>query len=62
VQLAETLQLGPGLQTELVDQGGAGAAVDLEGLGLPSRPVRRGHQQALQPFPHRVTCGQFGQF
>jgi len=55
-------QLGPGLQTELVDQGGPGAAVGLEGLGLPSRPVQRGHQQALQPFPHRVTRGQLSQF
>jgi hypothetical protein len=58
----QVLQLLPGLDAELLDQQRAGAAADVERLGLAAGPVQRQHQEAVQPLPQRELVDQGGQF
>jgi len=58
----QPLQLVTRLQPELLNQRASGAVVNLQRLSLAAGLVRRGHQQPLQLFPHRVTRGQLGEF
>lgn len=53
----EGLQLGTGLEAELVERF-AHLAVRRQRLGLPARPVKREHLQPTQPFPQRVLLEQ----
>ena len=50
----EPLQLGRGLEPELVREREPRGTVDLERLGLAPRAVEREHQLAAQPLPERV--------
>ena len=50
----EPLQLGRGVEPELVREREPRRAVDLERLGVAPRAVEREHQLAAQPLPERV--------
>ena len=52
--LAQGLQLGPGVEPELVGQARAGGGVGLECLGLPTGPVQRHHEQGAEALVERV--------
>ena len=54
----EPLQLGRGVEAELVREREPCRAVDLERLGVPPRAVEREHQLAAQPFSERVRGDQ----
>jgi hypothetical protein len=49
------LELGAGIDAELLDQGLAAFLKDTQCLPLASRLVERQHQLAAQPFPERVA-------
>ena len=44
------------LETELLVEDRAGAGVHLEGIGLSSAAIQRGHEQASQGLPRGVLC------
>jgi hypothetical protein len=52
------LQLGTGLDTELLGKDGAGTQVGGERVRPPPRPVQREHQLCGEPFPQRVLDGK----
>jgi len=54
----ERLERLPRLDSQLVDQGVAGNAVDLERLGLPPRAVEREHPLRAESLLKRVSPGQ----
>src|SRR5205823_7578451 len=43
-----------GLEEEVLGAQAAGRAVDVEGVGLPSRAVEREHQEGSPPLPDRM--------
>ncbi len=53
-RLLEALELGRGIDAELVDERLAGPAVGVERIRLPAAPVEREHQQADGPLPQRM--------
>ena len=54
----EPLELGAGLEPELLDERGAGAAVGVERLGLAAGAVEGEHQVGVQALAVRVLGDQ----
>ena len=54
----ELLQLGAGLEPQLLTQRRACCAVDLERVGLTARAVEGQHQLRPEPLPQRVPSDQ----
>ena len=54
----EPLELGAGLDPELVDEAGACVLVHLEGLGLPARAIQREHQLSPEGLAQRVLADE----
>ena len=54
----EALELGAGLDPELVDEAGASVLVHLEGLGLPASAIEREHQLPPERLAQRVLAGE----
>ncbi len=52
----ESLELGTGLDPELVDEASASILVHLEGLGLPARAIQREHQLPPEGLPQRMVA------
>jgi hypothetical protein len=48
----------PRFNTDLGDEGRAGLPAHLERVGLPSRPVQRDHEEAVEPLPQRMLGEQ----
>ena len=57
-RLLELLELGAGLEPELLVEGAAGIPVTLEGLGLAAGTVEGEHQLTAQPLACRMLCDQ----
>ena len=57
----QTLQLGTGLDADLLDEDATGLAVDLERLGLPPAAIQREHQLRREPLARRVLGQQLPQ-
>ena len=54
-RLVQALEVGPGLDADLVDQRAAGVSVRVERLGLSPAPVERQHPLCVQALPHRIA-------
>ena len=54
----ESLELGAGLDPELVDEAGASVLVDLQGLRLPARTIQREHQLPAERLAKRVLADE----
>jgi len=54
----EVLELRAGLEPELPVEQGAGVAVEIKRLGLPSGAVEREHQLTARTFPQRLLVDQ----
>jgi hypothetical protein len=57
----EPLELGPGLDAQLLDQPLACPGKGRQRVGLPPAAVQRGHELRPQPLPQRVGVGQLPQ-
>ena len=57
-RLVELVQLGAGLDPELLDEHLARVAVGLQRVGLAAAAVQREHQLRVQPLAPRVLAGE----
>ena len=57
-RLLEMLQLGPGLETEIIDECSPRVCVHAECLRLPARAVQGEHQLRPQALPERMALDQ----
>ena len=59
--LLQPLELGTGLDAEVLDEGGPGHPGDVERLGLPARPVQGQHELGLRALAERLLGDQGAQ-